>query len=161
MSEDLKIRSLKGLVWAAGESAGVALISLTSFIVLARLLSPQDFGVVALATVFVYFCNLLTGHSFADAVVQRRELGPDPPDTAFGSTLAIALLLMAGCLAGADLAAALRDEPALADALRWLSLLLPLGALGSVQMALFRRAMRFDAVARRTVIGRALGAAAG
>lgn len=161
MADDLKTRSIRGLVWAVGESAGVAVISLASFIVLARLLEPQDFGIVALATVFIYFCNILTGHSFADAVVQRRALASDHLDTAFWSTLAIALLLMAACLLGADALAVAFAEPRLAEALRWLSLVLPLGALSSVQTALFRREMRFDAVARRTLVGRGLGAAAG
>lgn len=159
--EELKNRSMKGLVWAAGESAGVALISFGSFIVLARLLAPEDFGVVALATVFVYFCNLLTGHSFADALVQRPALDRDHVDTAFWSTLAIALLLMAACMAGADAIAAGFEEPALAGALRWLSLLLPLAALSSTHTALMRREMRFDAVARRMLLGRCIGAAAG
>lgn len=161
MFENLKARSLKGLVWATGESLGVALISLSSFVVLARLLTPRDFGVVALAGVFVYFCTLVTAHGFADALVQRRKIARDHVDTAFWSTLGIALLLMAGCQAGAAAAARLLGEPALAGVLPWLSLSLPLGALSSVQMALLRREMRFDAVARRTVLGRGIGAALG
>jgi O-antigen/teichoic acid export membrane protein len=161
MFENLKSRSLKGLIWATGESVGVAVISLASFVVLARLLSPRDFGVVALAGVFVYFCNLLTSHSFTDALVQRPEIERDHTDTAFWSTLGIALLLMAGCQAGAGVTARLLGEPALAEALPWLALVLPLGALSSVQMALSRREMRFDAVARRILFGRGLGAALG
>ncbi|WP_316978323.1 lipopolysaccharide biosynthesis protein [Shumkonia mesophila] len=161
MLHDLKTRSLKGLVWATGESVGVALISLVSFVILARLLSPEDFGIMALATVFITFSLLLTAHSFADAVVQRPALEADHLDTAFWSTLAIALALMAACLAGADMAAAALDAPPLADVLRWLSPVLPLGALSSVQIALFRREMRFDAVARRSLLGRGLGAAVG
>ncbi len=161
MLHDLKTRSLKGLVWATGESVGVALISLVSFVILARLLSPEDFGIVALASVFITFSLLLTGHSFADAVVQRPALEADHLDTAFWSTLVIALVLMAACLAGADRAAAALHAPALADVLRWLSPVLPLGALSSVQIALLRRDMRFDVVARRSVLGRGLGAAVG
>lgn len=159
--DDIKTRSLKGLVWATGESFGVALISLGSFVVLARLLSPQDFGIVALATVFVYFCNVLTGHSFADVVVQRPEMEGDHLDTAFWSTLAIASALAAACLAGAGTLSLMLGEPALAGALRWLSLVPPLSALSSVQMALLRRGMRFDVVARVSLLGRAIGAMLG
>lgn len=161
MSDDLKSRSVKGLAWAAGEGLGVAFASLVGFVVLARLLSPQDFGIVALATAFIYFCNLLTGHSFADTIVQRSEIDADHLDTAFWSTLGIALTLMAACIVGADAAATLFGEPDLAGAIRWLSVVLPLSALSSIQMAIFRRGMRFDAVARRTLFGRGLGAAAG
>jgi len=161
MFDNLKSRSLKGIFWATSESVGVAVISLASFVVLARLLSPRDFGVVALAGVFVYFCNLLTAHSFTDALVQRPAIERDHIDTAFWSTLGIALLLMAGCQAGAGVTARLLGEPALAEVLPWLSLILPLGALSSVQMSLLRREMRFDAVARRMLFGRGLGAAMG
>lgn len=161
MLEDLKTRSLKGLVWATGESVGVAAISLVGFVILARLLAPEDFGVVALATVFVTFSMLLTGHSFADALIQRPAIDADHMDTAFWSTLVIALVLMAGIWAGADRAAAALNAPPLADVLRWLSPVLPLGALNSVQVALYRRDMRFDSVARRTLLGRGIGAAVG
>ncbi len=161
MLEDLKTRSLKGLVWATGESVGVALISLVGFVILARLLSPEDFGIVALASVFITFSLLLTGHSFADALVQRPAIDADHMDTAFWSTLAISLTLMAGCWLGADFAAAALNAPPLADVLRWLSPVLPLGALNSVQVSLYRRDMRFDSVARRTLLGRGLGAAVG
>jgi len=161
LPHNLAKRSIKGFAWAASESIGVAAISFVTFVILARLLEPQDFGVVALATVFVFFCNLLTGHTFADAIVQRRDLDPSHLDTAFWSTLGVALVLMAGCLAAADLAADLLGEPGLADVLKWLSLVIPLSAVSSVQLALFRRDMRFDAIARRTLAGRGLGAGVG
>lgn len=161
MPDDLKRRSIKGFVWAAGESFGVAAISLISFVVLARLLQPEDFGVVALATVFIFFCNLVTGHGFSDAIVQRQNLDADHLDTAFWSTLVLALVLMAGCMAAAGPVADVLDEPKLANVLRWLALVLPLSAVSTIQMAMFRRDMRFDSVARRTLAGRTVGAAVG
>lgn len=161
MADDLKRRSVRGVAWASVESVGVAVLSLVSFIILARMLEPQDFGVVALATVFIYFCNLLTGHGFADALVQRPDLQRDHLDTAFWSTLALSLVLLALCLVGAQPAAALLDAPQLAQVLPWLAAILPLSALCTVQMALFRRDMHFDAVAKRTLFGRGLGAAVG
>lgn len=161
MLEELKTRSLKGLAWATGENFGVALISFGSFVVLARLLSPQDFGIVALAGVFIFFCNLLTGHSFADVLVQRPTVDDDHFDTAFWSTLAIAATMTAVLVAGAEPIAALLDEPALAGPLRWLSLLPLINALSSVQVALLRRRMRFDVVARVTLLGRTIGASVG
>lgn len=161
MPPDLKARSIKGFAWSAGESFGVAVVSFASFTVMARTLEPRDFGVVALAGVFIYFFNLVAGHSFSDAVVQRRHLASDHLDTAFWSTLGIAVLLTASCQIGANAAAVALGEPALADVLRWLSLVLPLAALGSIQLALFRREMRFDAVAVRTLAGRSVGATVG
>jgi len=161
LADDLKKRSIKGFAWAAGESVGVAAISLVSFIIMARLLDPQDFGIFALASVFIFFCNLITAHGLADALVQRQHVDEDHLDTAFWSTLILSVVLMAGCLVASGPAANLLGEPRLADVLQWLSFSLPLGAASIVQMSIFRREMRFDAVTRRSIAGRILGAAVG
>lgn len=161
MQATVKTRSIRGFMWSAGESFGVALLSFVSFAVMARMLEPRDFGIVALAGVFIFFSNLFVAHSFADVVVQRRTIEPDHLDTAFWSTLAIALVLMAACQIAAGSAAALLGEPRLADVLCLLSLSVPLGALGSVHLALCRRDMRFRAVAVRSLAGRSVGAVIG
>src|SRR3546814_9973813 len=71
MPGDLRRRSLKGVLWAATEGAGVAALSFGSFAVMAVMLEPRDFGVVALAGVPVYFLLMRVGHSFSDPLVQR------------------------------------------------------------------------------------------
>ena len=157
----LKILALKGTVWALGESVGVALLSFGVFAVLARLLAPEDFGVVALAGVFVMSFNLLVGHSFADCLIQRAEVDRIHLDTVFWTTMAMSLGLAALCWAGAAPIARWLREPGLVEVLPALALTLPLNAIGSVQMAMFRRELRFRAVAVRSLAGRSVGAAVG
>lgn len=161
MTDLLKRRSLKALAWSASESVALAALSLGVFVVLARLLQPVDFGVVALAGVFIYSFNLIIGTSFADALVQRLELEPGHMDAAFWTTMAAALLLAAASVAGADYVAAALHEPQLAQVLPWLALSLPLNVVATVQTALFRRALQFRVIAIRSVVGRTVGAAVG
>jgi len=161
MTDILKRRSLKALAWSASESLALAALSLGVFVVLARLLQPVDFGVVALAGVFIYSFNLIIGTSFADALVQRLELEPGHMDAAFWTTMVAALLLAAASVAGAGYVAAALDEPQLAQVLPWLALSLPLNVVATVQTALFRRALQFRVIAIRSVIGRTVGAAVG
>lgn len=161
MSDILKRRSLKALAWSASESLALAVLSLSVFIVLARLLQPQDFGVVALAGVFIFSFNLIIGTSFADTLVQRAELDPGHMDAAFWTTMAVALLLATTSVAAADYVAATLNEPQLAQVLPWLALSLPLNVIATVQTALFRRALQFRVIAVRSVLGRTLGAAVG
>lgn len=161
MRDGLKTRSIKGIAWAAGESGGVALLSLLVFVLLARILDPKDFGLVAFAGAFVFTFNLIVAHSFADAIVQRVAVDDDHVETAFWANLAVALGLAGLCHAGAGLAADHLGEPALAEILPWLSWVLPLNALGIVQMALFRREARFKAIAVRALLGRGVGGAVG
>jgi O-antigen/teichoic acid export membrane protein len=161
MRASLKTLSIKGVLWTASEGFGVAALSFVTFMVMARVLNPHDFGVVALAAVFVFFSNLVAGSGFADALVQRLKRDPEHLDTAFWSTLGLSLVLMGLCQLAAEPAALVLGEPALADVLRWLSLALPMTAIASVPTAVFRSDMRFAHVAICTVSGRLIGAVIG
>ncbi|MDF3074770.1 MAG: polysaccharide biosynthesis protein [Alphaproteobacteria bacterium] len=161
MVEHVKRLGIKAFLWSASESFGLGLLSLAVFVLLARLLEPQDFGVVALAGVFVFTFNLIIGTSFADALVQRAELEPGHMDAAFWTTLAVSLLLAGGSFALADLVARETGEAKVAQVLPWLALSMPLNAIATVQTALFRRALQFRVIAIRSIFGRTIGAAVG
>ncbi len=161
MQARLKALSLKGVLWSAGEGAGVAVLSFASFLVMARWLEPRDFGLAALASVFVFFCNLVLGHVFTDALVQRPERDAVDRDTAHWATMASALALMGGCWLLAPALGAWMGEPLLAPVLQAASLCLPIGALASTPIAIARGDMRFAVVAQCSLAGRLAGAATG
>lgn len=161
ISDTLRARSLKGVLWTSFEGISVAALSLGGFAVMAHILQARDFGVIALAGVFVYSFNLIVGSSFSDALVQRAELNPQHTNAAFWSTLVMALVLTNLCSAGASTAAQLLHEPRLADVLPWLAWIMPLGAISAVQTALFRRELRFRVVAIWSTAGRVTGAVVG
>lgn len=148
-------------MWSATEGAGVAVLSFGSFAVMAVILEPRDFGVVALAGVPVFFLLMLVGHSFSDALVQREAVDREHIDTGFWGTIALGLLSMAACAALARPLAAALGEPEIAEALFALSLILPVNALAAVPAGLFRRALRFRVLAACSVAGRAAGAVVG
>jgi O-antigen/teichoic acid export membrane protein len=153
----LKQRSARAFLWSISDSIGVAAVSLASFVVLARMLDPRDFGAVALAGVFVYFFNLLAHHSFADALVQRAALEPQHLNTGFWGGLALATGLMLACQLAAGPLAALLGEPAVGPVLGWLAAVMPIAALSAVQTAMFRREMQFRWIAASSLAGRVGG----
>lgn len=161
MPEGLKTRSIKGLLWSTSESVGVAALSLGSFVVMARLLDPADFGAVALASAFIICFNLVVAHSFADAVVLHAKLSAEHLDTAFWGTILLAVLLAGGSWAGAELLAVWLGEPKVATLLPWLALVLLFNGVGMVPIALFRRELRFRTLAVCNVCGKFTGAACG
>lgn len=161
MPEGLKTRSIKGLLWSTSESIGVAALSLGSFVVMARLLEPADFGAVALASAFIICFNLVVAHSFADSVVLHSKLQPSHLDTAFWSTLLVSLALAAATYGGSDSLAEWLGEARLAELLPWLALVLVLNGIGMVPIAIFRRELRFRTLAISNLLGRSAGAAAG
>jgi PST family polysaccharide transporter len=155
----LRVRS--GLGWTAAQSWGTQLLSLAVFVVLARLVSPAAFGVVAMANVFVQLMQIAVDQGLTSALVQRDELEDDHLHTAFWmNTGAGAFLTLAG-MAAAGPIAALYGEPALVPVLRILSFGFLITSLGAVHEALLTRGLRFKALAARSLSASVLGGVAG
>lgn len=152
----LRASAARGLTWTFAETWGRQLLNLGVFVVLARLLTPVDFGVVALASVFVALAQLVVDQGLGDALIQRREITRRHIDTAFWAAVVTGVLLTGAGLLLAGPIAALLDEPELAPILQVLSLTFVLGSFSSIQIALLRREFAF-----RSLAIRAIGAAAG
>jgi O-antigen/teichoic acid export membrane protein len=154
-------RVARGLTWTVIDVWGRQLLNLGVFIVLARLLSPADFGLVALAGVFVAFAQLVVDQGFGDALIQRRDLERRHVDTAFWVALATGAVLTLVTLVIAEPLAALLGQPTFAPILQVLSLTFVLAAFSSVQIALLRRELAFRSLAVRAIVATAAGGAVG
>jgi PST family polysaccharide transporter len=131
------------------------------FVILARLLEPRAFGVVALAAVAVAFMSIFVEQGLGQALVQRQDLAVEHCDTAFWACLASGTLLAGILVVAAEPMANALNEPQLAEVLRWLALVLPIAALSSVPQALFQKELAFRVLAERTIIANIVGGAAG
>ena len=137
-------RTLRGVVWAYGSYAGGRLLVLLSTAVLARVLTPDEFGVVALAIVFTAFLETVRELGVTQAVVIAPEDEVEEwAQTAwrFSVSLGTAVALLVAALA--PLAASFFDEPRLTGLMMVLGLNFPLRALGSTHYALAQRALDF------------------
>ncbi|HEX2331892.1 MAG TPA: lipopolysaccharide biosynthesis protein, partial [Burkholderiales bacterium] len=127
--------------------AGRVIAQLLGMVILARLLSPSDFGVVAMAWLVTGFAGIFHDFGTKAAVIQRRELPSALLDSVFwlnvGIGIAIAILI---ALLAPIIAVAMR-EPQLTGVLWLLALGFPIASLGLVQQALLERASRFRSVA--------------
>jgi PST family polysaccharide transporter len=151
----------RGLTWTFIHTWGRQLLNLAIFVILARLLVPDDFGLVALAAVFVNLAQLVVDQGLGDALIQRRELSQRHIDTAFWVAVATGLSLVTAGVLLAYPIAALLGEPELRPILQALSVTFLLSALGSIQIALLRRRLNFRALALRALGGIAGGGAVG
>lgn len=158
---NLRQNAVKGVVWSAITSWGRQAIAFIVFFLLARLLGPEAFGLVALATVFLAFVQVFVDQGFAEAIIQRHELDPEHLDTAFWTNLGIGLVITVLCMGTAGLAAGLFHEPQLAPVIRWLSLNFTIIAFSSVQDAILRRNFAFRSLAVRSLIGVVAGGVVG
>lgn len=153
---DLRAAALRGTVWSAIQQVGDRGIRVPVYLILARLLPPQAFGVIALASAYVDFLQLFRNQGTTAALIQRERLRPEHLDSAFWGSLVLGLIMGALAFATAGWYAAVAREPDLQPVVRWLSFAFILSGLSSVQDAILRREMRFQALAMRSVVGRTL-----
>jgi O-antigen/teichoic acid export membrane protein len=151
----------RGFTWTVVELWGRQVLNLLVFVVLARLLVPDDIGLVALATVFVGLAQVVVDQGLGDALIQRRQITRSHIDTAFWvAMLTGAVLTLIGLIAAGPIASLLA-VPDLAPILRVLSLTFVLVAFTSIQVALLRRELAFRTLAVRTLAGALGGGAIG
>jgi O-antigen/teichoic acid export membrane protein len=157
----LKHQALRATLWSAVCLWGNRGLTFLFFAVLARLLGPQAFGLVALSSAYVGFLLIFQDQGFSHAVIQRQDLHPDHLNTAFWMNMVLALVLTLATLGAAPWIGQVFQEPQLAGVIRGLSLLLVIGALTSVHRALLYRAFRFRVLAGATIGGVTAGGIVG
>jgi O-antigen/teichoic acid export membrane protein len=157
----MKRRATRGVIWAAAGSWGREAAGFAVFLILARLLGPEAYGLVAMATVVIAVAQLLVADVIQEPLIQRENLEPGHLDAAFWSLLALAVTVMLAAMAAAEPVAALFDEPEVARLIWSLSGLPVLNALVAVPTALLRREMRYGVLAARALLGVIGGGAVG
>ena len=121
-------------------------------IVLARLLSPDHFGQLAILTVFINLSQTLIQSGFSSAVVQTKELHKSDYSTTFYISTLLAILMVVILFLCAPLISRAYETEALTAPLRVYSLTLLFGAFNSVQLAKLQREMRFkETMITRTI----------
>jgi O-antigen/teichoic acid export membrane protein len=145
--QSLDTKILRGSSWAALSFGGGQVLSFLSTLVLARLLAPQDFGLVALALTFLLFLQYVQESGLGAALIFRRG----SIEVAAGSALAFApligLVLFGASVGLAPVAALVFGEPDLTALLQVLSLVLIVRSLAIVPGAILEREMRFRSIA--------------
>ena len=124
-------------------------------VLLARLLTPVDFGVVAMVTTFSLLLSSFGSNGFNEAVIQRDEMNRFQASNLFWINCAVGLTLTIGFAAAGSLLARLYRNPLVAHVAVGMSLVILIAATSDIHVALLKRAMRFPAVSANDVVARA------
>jgi PST family polysaccharide transporter len=140
-------QSVRSGVFAIASRGISVFVQVGSTIILARLLSPEDFGLVSMVAAFTGFIPVLSDLGTRDAAVQRAAITQHEVSALFWLTMAIGVALGLLLAAGGPLIASYYHEPRLRDIALASSLGFMLGAASCQHFALLRRAMQFKAIA--------------
>lgn len=146
--------------YAVLQRLAVRSIGLVSTLILVRLLTPQDFGVVGIASVVQTTLDWLTATGFGLALIRMPQVERRHYDTAFTLTLARGLLLAGLLVATAEPYAAFMDEPRVAPVMHVLAATAVVQSLDNIRLFDLQRSLRFDVLLRYHVLGKLLGFAA-
>lgn len=142
-NQSLKQKTISGLFWSFMERIGAQLISFIVSIVLARLLDPAHFGIIAIVNIFINILNIFVNSSFSRALVQKK----DADDLDFSSVLyfniVFSIVLYAGLFFASPFIASFYKDELLTPILRVMGLSLLILSVKSVQHAYVSRQMQF------------------
>ncbi len=141
-------------------SASSLIIQMAATVVLARILTPKDFGVVAMVTTFSLLFSNFGINGITEAVVQQEKLDHSHASNLFWMTLGGGIFLTAGFGAAASLLAWFYAEPLVASVARGAATAILLTSISVVHLALLKRAMRFSALAVNDIVAKAVSVAA-
>lgn len=150
-------RTVAAFRWSALTTLGEVLLSLGILAVLARLLAPRDFGIIAIALVFVGLLHAVGRLGIGPAIIQRADLTQRHIVTGFTLSVVLGVLLAAGLWLAAPATAGFFTEPEVPAILGALSVIFVIIQLGETSRCLLNRQLGF----RQLMVARILSQAAG
>ena len=143
-SDQVKRKVAIGTVWMVLLKLAVRGLGILSTLILARLLLPEDYGIVAMAMAFYGLIEMLAAFGFDFMLVQKANITKTDYDSAFTAKLICYCLLAVIIFLSVDAVAAFYREPLLINILYALSLQMLLSGMENIALVDFRREMMFD-----------------
>ena len=150
-------RTLGGIKWSYFSAAAQALVSLLILAILSRLLTPNDFGLLAIAMIFVVLTDTVGKLGIGPAIVQRLDLTDRHIQVGYTLSVALGLILAAALWLLAPLIGEFFSEPIVSSILKALSIVFIITGIGVVSDHLLRRNLRFKQLMVANILSQSLG----
>lgn len=146
MDNSLFKKSLIASIWSSAAEVVAKVISPLVFLILTRILSPSDFGIVAIATTILGFTNIIVDVGTAKVLVQSQLQGKDFKelcDSAFWINTIFGFTIYLFCYLGSDFLANINNTPESSSVIKLMSIQVLFHSLSIVQTAIMRRELNF------------------
>lgn len=142
---------IHGIFWSAIEKYSGFLMSIFITMVLARLLSPKEYGVIAIATVIITFLQMFCTMGIAPAIIQRDDLNQSNINSIFTFSILVGFFFAMMFFSCSRIIAHIYNEPLLSPVCKALSIQVFFASANMVPNALMSKNKRFKELARRTL----------
>lgn len=150
--DNLKHKAVSGMMWTTVQRFAGMGISFVSGIILARLLTPEDYGAIGMLTIFMLVAQTFLDGGFGAALIQKKRPTQEDYSTVFWFNLAMSIVLYLTLYVSAPLIANFYHMPILRDMLRVQALVLIISAITIVQANQLRKTFQFKKIAIVTLM---------
>lgn len=161
MARSDKDRILGGMIWKFAERISSQGVSFVISIILARLLSPAEYGVIAMMNVFIVFANVFMVAGLTTSLVQKKDADELDFTTVFHCTFFMSIILYGILFVSAPFIAEYYHMPEMTLLVRVFSLSLPIQSYQTIQQAYISRNMLFKKTFKSSLISSVLSGVIG
>lgn len=148
MAENLKGRTVSGIIWSSIQKFGTMGISFISNMVLARLLTPDDYGCIGMLMVFIAIANTFVDGGFDSALIQKKEPTDSDYSTIFYWNMLVSTGLYFLLFITSPIIASYYRIPQLSIVLRVQASILIINSIGLIQNNQLRKRLEFNKIAK-------------
>lgn len=152
MEKDLKKKATAGMIWTALQKYSTMFISFISGIILARLLTPYDYGCIGMLSIFMVLAEAFIDGGFGSALIQKKNPTQEDYSTIFWFNIGMSVLMYAVLFACAPAIARFYDIPLLCDVLRVQGIVIFIYAFNIIQQNQLRKKLNFKVISIVTII---------
>lgn len=139
MEVALKNKMLLGLIWSMIQRFGVMLISFVSNLILARLLTPEDYGTIGMLLIFISISNTFIDGGFGTALVQKKEPTQEDYSTIFYWNVIVSVILTCLLCIASPYISLFYNLPLLTNILRVMGIVLIINAFSVIQTNILQK----------------------
>lgn len=159
--KELKRKTISGFFWGFGERITAQAITFVVSVILARLLSPSEYGMIAIVLIYINIANVFVSSGLGTALVQKKEVDAQDFSSMFWANLVISIFLYFILFFAAPFIARIYQNEALTIIFRVIGLRLPIAAINSIQHAYVSREMIYKKFFWSTLFGTIVSAIVG
>jgi teichuronic acid exporter len=157
----LRSKALTGSAWAILEKFSLQIVQFVVSVVLARLLEPRDYGLIAITFIFTGISSAVTDGGFEKTLIREAEISPIQVNSVFYMNAVLGIVMMAVLFFSAPALAVFFSETSLVPILRVVSIGLFINALGQVQRVLLMKELHFKKISIAQIVSSFIGGATG
>lgn len=152
MSDKLKSTAVHGIMWSAVERFSVQAVQFVVTLVMARLLSPTDYGLIGMLTIFIALSQTLIDSGFSQALIRKQDRTEVDNSTVFYFNIVVGFALYVILYASAPFVADFYNEPQLCALMRVVCIGVIINSLAVVQRALLTVKVDFKTQAKASLV---------